>query len=296
MNILVSGISGFLGRHVAAEVVKRGHNLVRRQFDLLSEFTPGQRAMMGPVDAVIHCAAICRWSPKPNSDGRFGKNLDMCGNLLGLLPLLSTVVLPMPHGALDPWNAYSCAADSIVSTYARDSLRPVYLPTLYGEGDPHHAKAIPSFLLCATGRGESQPVIYGGGHQRRHYMHVEEAAKRLVQAVGDPGIVSPVVHGEIASIEGLETMVRRIAYEVGRKVPLPEHRPWQFRADGLGSPSPDLVGPPEPGPTERRLEEWLYATIKKRLEALAEEQRKRAEEEAKAFAGPSGSDGPDFSL
>lgn len=297
MNILVTGISGFLGRHVAAEIVKRGHMLVRRQIDLLSEFTIEQAKMMGPVDVVIHCAAICRWHPRPNSDERFAKNLEMARKLHDLVREGTPIVLPLPHGALKPFNAYSSAARAVSDQHWSQcvdavaglawSYRKVYLPTLYGEGDPHHAKALPSFMLCATGRGESRMVLYGDGDTRRQFMHVERAAAILVDVAVTPEVSGLVVPGELWSIAGLAQCVMEGAERAGRQLEAPERRPWQFRPDGLGSPTPADVGPVlENGGSASSygVKEWVFATIKKRLDERSMELDAQRENEARLVA------------
>jgi nucleoside-diphosphate-sugar epimerase len=294
MNIWVTGMTGFLGRHVAAEVVKRGHVLVRREMNLVNVPENAQH-LLPPVDVVFHCAAVCRWSREPHADGRFVQNVTMVESLrsifvarrvAGLPP--PVVVVPLPHGVLVPWNAYSSSAKACADLWraiatqssATRNVRLVYLPTLYGEDDPHHAKALPSFLLCATGRGESRMVLYGNAEARRQYLHVDEGVKALFDGMRLEAAEACVVRGEECSIEGLALMVMAASRSVGRILEAPERRPWQFRADGLGSPSPSRIGP-DPDPrracSEGELQRWIDETVQSRNSLLHAEKEKERE-------------------
>ena len=237
MKLLVTGARGFLGRHVAQEALRRGHELFRLNVDLAADaFEP----LVPQLDAVIHCAGITRWSPT-QSDQRFMANLAMAARVAAVPT--ECFIFPLPHGALAPWNACS---QSMSAAYERSEATPVYLPTLYGLGDPHHAKAIPSFLLAATGKGEQPIALYppAGTNIWRHYMHVEAAARILVPSA--EGVdVGEIVVGERWDVRSLAFLVGGIAAKHGRKL-LIEERGWQWKPDGIGAPVPASIGP-EPG-------------------------------------------------
>ena len=166
-------------------------------------------------------------------------------------------------------------------------MRIVYLPTLYGEGDPHHAKALPSFMLCAAGRGESRMVVYGDGVARRQFMNVDAAAARLVlESIreSEPWAVAGeewAVAGEEWAILALANEFTVAAIAAGRSLDVPELRPWQFRADGLGSPSPERIGPERPlDVVESELRRWIDTTVKRKNDELrAEKDQERTKEE-----------------
>lgn len=271
MHILITGATGFIGRHLVPRLLERGHTLTavarneprarqftwfeRVNFDRCDIHTPIREPFerFGRPDAMIHLA----WPGLPNykalyhientlpAERRFLQAL-IDGGLSRLLVTGTCFEYGMQSGCLAedlatrPVNPYSQAKDSLREFL--ETLHERYAFTLqwarlfymYGEGQS------PSSLLAqldsAIDKGE--PVFnMSGGKQLRDYLPVEEVARRLVLLLENPDCsgVTNICSGHPVSVLDLvkQHLLRRKA-DIRLNCgyyPYPEHEPMTFWGD-----------------------------------------------------------------
>jgi len=213
MRVLVTGATGFIGRHVVAALVARGHSVtaVARNAERVEALKWAETVKFlpcdihdplldvktfGQIDAVIHLA----WPGLPNykalshfeetlpADYRFLKALVAAG-YKHLLVTGTCFEYGMREGALDeamdtrPANPYALAKDTLrrfLQTLMKESpftLQWARLFYTFGEGQN------PGSLLAQLDRAllaGDQDFPMSQGEQLRDYLPVEEIAERLV--------------------------------------------------------------------------------------------------------------------
>ena len=215
LRVLVTGGSGFIGRHVVAELRHRGHLVTvadRVEFpdpdvatvtgDLCQDDIR-ERAVTPGTDAIVHLAAetsVLGSIERPALVHR--TNVEMTAALLelarecniGAFVFASTnaVVGPrdgiitedLPLAPMTPYGATKAAAEMLLSGYSGAyGLRTpaLRLTNVYGTGMREKDSFIPR-LLRAAAIGEGVQ-IYGDGQQRRDLVHVSDVAWAVAQAV-----------------------------------------------------------------------------------------------------------------
>ncbi len=216
-NMLVTGVSGFIGRHVAAEALGAGYRVrgVDRQrgHPAAVEFVEADirdRARMGQVmkdiDCVVHLAAI-------TSNVEFVKDSGECYdiNVNGFLTVLDAAAragcarLVYASSAAVYADGFSeeTALDLRLQRnhYAKSKLMNEMMATSYedvrqisttglryfnvygpGENEKGDYASIVTLFLKAKKKGESL-VVYGDGRQARDLIHVADAARITLAAV-----------------------------------------------------------------------------------------------------------------
>lgn len=254
LRVLVTGGSGFIGRHVVAELRARGHQPVvvdrapHPDPDLpavVGELEdPGvrDRAVAEGTDAVVHLAAetsVLGSMEQPTLYHRV--NVEVTAQLLELArergvgafvmassnavvgPFDGTMTEGIPLAPLTPYGATKAAAEMLLSGYAGSygmrtpSLR---LTNVYGPGMDEKDSFVPRLLrAAATGTGVQ---VYGDGLQSRDLVHVGDVARAFTLAAEDwPS--GPVIVGRGRSNTVLE--LTEAAREVtGAPIPA-EHVP-----------------------------------------------------------------------
>jgi UDP-glucose 4-epimerase len=245
--VLVTGGSGFIGRHVVRALLADGHDVVvadrHEHPDIptvvgeLEDPEVRERAVIDGVQAIVHLAAetsVLGSVERPVTVHRV--NVDATAALLELarergveaFVLASTNAVVgaydgtftegVPLGPLTPYGATKAAAEMLASGYAgayglrTPSLR---LTNVYGPGMKEKDSFVPRMLKAAA--RDSGVQVYGDGLQRRDLVHVEDVARAFVMAV-DEWPSGPAIIGSGTSVTVLD-MLEAARAATGRAIP-----------------------------------------------------------------------------
>jgi UDP-glucose 4-epimerase len=238
-RILVTGGSGFIGRHVVAELAAAGAHVrvidLRPHPDPAVEIVIGDLAepeviaasLEGGIDAIVHLAAVTsvlKSLEQPELTQR--TNVTATAALLeaarvagvGTLVFTSTnaVVGPMEGPAisessrlrpLTPYGATKAAAEMLMSAYTETlGLRCACLRLTNAYGPGMQAKDSIVARLMRTIRTDGTFEIYGDGTQVRDYVHVSDIVAAMRLALADQLWRGPTVIGSGASLSVLEVI------------------------------------------------------------------------------------------
>ncbi|MGH3496126.1 MAG: NAD-dependent epimerase/dehydratase family protein [Nocardioidaceae bacterium] len=215
LRILVTGGSGFIGRHVVSALQSAGHQVHvadRNPFpdDTVSwvggdlcDADVRDRAVTADLDAIVHLAAetsVLGSIEQPALVHR--TNVEMTAGLLELArqrsvgtfvlastnavvgAVTSTITEDLPLLPLTPYGATKAAAEMLMSGYAGAyGMRTpaIRLTNVYGPGMVAKDSFVPRLMRAAAeGHGVQ---IYGDGQQRRDLVYVKDAAHAFVLGV-----------------------------------------------------------------------------------------------------------------
>ncbi len=253
MRILVTGGSGFIGRHVVATLRDQGHQV--RVVDLQPHVDPEvdlvqgdiadadviEAAFDGGFDGVVHLAAVTsvlRSMEQPELT--FRTNVQGTHRVLegaraagvGSLVFASTggaITGPMEEPVITeraqlrpmtPYGATKAAGEMLMSAYTSVydvRCTAIRLTNAYGPG--MQAKdSIVARLMRAIRLGNTFEV-YGDGRQVRDYVHVSDVAAAAQLALTDDRWSGPVVIGTGTSLSVLE-VVDVVRETTGAELPI----------------------------------------------------------------------------
>jgi nucleoside-diphosphate-sugar epimerase len=269
VKVAVTGASGFLGRHVVADLERRGVSatLVSRSPSAIPTHAanhtvvsldigsppPDAFVAMGRPDVLIHLA----WNGLPNyrslhhfeeelpSHYRFLKSV-LASGLPNLLVAGTCFEYGMQSGSLHeeldarPANPYGFAKNALriqleyLQRATGFSMTWTRLFYLFGRGQP--ATALYSQLSAAVARGDLS-FDMSGGQQVRDYLPVGEAAQHIVTLALNQqsnGIVN-VCSAAPTSVRSLvETWIEENGWSIDLNLghyPYPDHEPMAFWGD-----------------------------------------------------------------
>ncbi len=247
-RVLVTGGSGFVGRHVIAALRERGCDLIaprRVECDLTREAEVARLFEAVRPEIVIHLAAVV---------GGIGANRSHPGRFFYENTLMGLVVVeqarrwgvekfvgigticsypkfaPVPFREDDLWNGYPEETNAPYGlakklllvqgqAYRQEyGLNAIHLlpVNLYGPGDnfdPESSHVIPALIRkCVEARDAGRPevIIWGDGLATREFLYVEDCAEAIVLATERYDDLEPVNIGA-----GFEITIHELAVLIG---------------------------------------------------------------------------------
>ncbi len=265
MKIVVTGATGFVGRHVVAALAARGHDIIaaarhapevlpdKVRFVAFDMTRDDPVAAFGVPDVLIHLA----WPGLPNYKDlfHFEDNLPASYRLIKAMVLagVKQVLVTgtcfeygMQSGCLSedgpvlPSNPYGLAKDTLRRELemlgARHSFILQWARLFYMHGPGQNSKSLLAQLDSALDRGD-ESFNMSGGEQLRDYLPVAEVAQRLAalaERPDRPGVFN-CCSGTPVSVRDL--VERHIAARGGRiklnlaYYPYPDYEPMEFWGD-----------------------------------------------------------------
>lgn len=271
MNILVTGATGFIGRHLIPILLARDHSVTivarnaqramaarwfdRVRFEQCDIHVPIGKPCerFGMPDAMIHLA----WPGLPNykspvhteqtlpADCRFLESM-LEGGLSQLLVAGTCFEYGMQTGCLAetlqarPTNPYGQAKDALrlflEDLRLRNDFVLQWARLFYIHGEGQNPNSLIAQLDRAIDNGE-QVFNMSGGEQLRDYLPVEEVAYRLALLVEQPGctgVVNVCSGHPISVLDLVRQHVHRRSAEIQLNrgyYPYPDHEPMRFWGD-----------------------------------------------------------------
>lgn len=237
MNIVVTGSTGFVGKHLVAALhtQKAGvRELIRTKHDVFRPET--LKDLLIGADAVVHLLGVNR-----DTDGNL-----LRGNTLGTVGVLQAMASYAPKATLVFASSFQIywensfygltkhLAEEAIEYFVRTvGMRATILriSNIYGPGGkPFYNSVIATFTHLVR---EGKPlVIHGDGEQKRDYIYVADVVEALEKAIyntkGDR-----LEYVDICSGVGvtLNNIVQTMEHIVGRKI-IKQHEPLKTPQEG----------------------------------------------------------------
>lgn len=246
MKILVTGVAGFVGQHVATRAISDGHEvfgLGHGAAELAGDFAalrdssvslPSLHSLPVLPDIIIHCAggaSVARSFETPLED--FRRTVDStalvlefarqsAGRVRVVLPSSAAVyglaeTFPMhpddPCNPTSPYGLHKAMAESLARSYASRFGVPiaiVRLFSIYGAG-------LRKQLLwdACTKLSQGPSSFFGTGQETRDWLHVKDASRLLLAAAMRASTDCPVVNGGSGQPVAIGDILRLISARSG---------------------------------------------------------------------------------
>lgn len=247
-RIVLTGGTGFLGRHLEAALRARGYGSVAtfssRDYDLIHEREVERMLADLKPEVIIHLAAVVGGiGANRRSPGTFFFQNLMMGALLleharrqGVPRFLSVgticsypKITPVPFREENLWNGYPeetnapyglakkmllVQSDAYRQEFGYDAVN-VLLVNLYGPGDnfdPESSHVIPALIRKCVEAADSKAAevpVWGTGSATREFLYVEDAAEAIATAAELLTGSEPVNIGS-----GMEITIRDLATKI----------------------------------------------------------------------------------
>lgn len=265
VKILVTGGTGFLGRHVIGELVRREvgavYSIGSRHGDLREKARADE--LLHGKDIVVHLASdvggIGYNQDNPGSlfynNMLMGMNvIDACAkNKVKKLVLVGTVCsypkfTPVPFKEENLWNGYPEETNAPYGLAKRElfTMAQAYqkqyklntvcllMVNLYGPGDnfdPERSHVIPALIrkfVEAKEKNKNSVVLWGSGAASREFLYVKDAAQAIVLATSKITSCGPMNVGS-----GEEVTIHSLAYKITKLVSYKGRIVWDIhKPDG----------------------------------------------------------------
>lgn len=251
-KVLLTGGTGFLGRHVAGELTRRGVGSITsprsREVDLTDARSTTALIEEAEPDLILHLAAkVGGIGANQKHPGTFFRdNMAMGLNVLEAARQAKTpkVVIagticaypkfaPIPFREDDLWNGYPEETNApygiakkallvMAQAYRQEfgsnfvMLFPVNLYGPHDNFDLETSHVIPAMIrkfIAAQSAGLSEVVLWGDGSPSREFLYVDDCARGLVDAAERYDEPDPVNLGA-----GFEITMRDLADKIAQKV------------------------------------------------------------------------------
>jgi UDP-glucose 4-epimerase len=249
-RVLVTGGSGFIGRHVVAQLTEAGARV--RSIDLLPHPDASVDAVVGDIadpdavarafeggrDSIVHLAAetrVLKSIEQPEKTFRtnvIGTNtLLEAGRAAGVtsLAFASTNAVTGPMTApkiseaqvlnpLTPYGATKAADEMLMSAYtAVYGMRcaPIRLTNVYGPGMQAKDSIVARLMRCI--RLGTEFEVYGDGSQIRDYLHAHDVVAAMKLALTSDAWSGAMVIGSGESMTVLD-VIRAVEHATGHQI------------------------------------------------------------------------------
>jgi dTDP-6-deoxy-L-talose 4-dehydrogenase (NAD+) len=269
MNILVTGSSGYIGRHVVAELLGRGHRVTASDM-ALDSYSVGEPRItqtqenifsgaadifdrLGRPDALIHLAweaGFVHNSPvhmqKLSAHFRFLTDM-AAGGLTDMAVMGSMHEVGFFEGAVTaetpchPLSLYGVAKNALRQALlieaARQDFRLYWLRGYYIYGDDMRGSSIFAKISQAAAEGKKN-FPFTTGQSKYDFIHIDELARQIVSAAvqgGKPdaapvtGVINVCSGKPVSLAEQVETFIRENGYDVALEYGAFPDRPYDSK-------------------------------------------------------------------